>query len=36
MQAATAELIGALASLLGLGVLTGISVRRISRRRPTM
>lgn len=36
MQAATAELIGALASLVGLGVLTGISIRRISRRRPTM
>lgn len=36
MQAAIAELIGALASLVGLGVLTGISVRRISRRRPTM
>ena len=32
MQAATAELIGALASLVGLGVLTVISVRRISRR----
>jgi hypothetical protein len=36
MQAATAELIGALASLVGLGVLTKVSVRRISRRRPTM
>jgi hypothetical protein len=36
MQAATAELIGALSSLVGLGVLTKISVRRISRRRPTM
>ncbi len=36
MQAATAELIGALMSLVGLGVLTMISVRRISRRRPTM
>ena len=36
MQAATAELIGAIASLVGLGVLTMISVRRISRRRPTM
>ena len=36
MQAAIAELIGAVASLVGLGVLTMISVRRISRRRPTM
>jgi hypothetical protein len=36
MQAATAELIGALVSLAGLGVLTMVSVRRISRRRPTM
>lgn len=35
MQAAIAELIGAIASLVGLGVLTAVSARRISRRRPT-
>ncbi|TWF84680.1 hypothetical protein FHX78_111615 [Streptomyces capillispiralis] len=32
---ATAELIGAAAALLGLGILTAASVRSITRRRPS-